>query len=892
MTDYNKQDELATKSVWRDVKCTHIDNIKRFLKDVVLKPELFLDNSQLDKSKAQVNNHQLKSTEIYELEYIIKTYYSDALTNFNKDIKKISPKQLDSSKKTKVNKKKKGLTANDIIQKNLQKQFSLNKFIFCLSKQIIKFNKKSVCDLIYLCNELNKYKLCNTLKYFLDNFCESDVSDIDEILSNLHLWKQQNNNTNFELTKCQKSILSFIINYCKDSVNSPKTILEMSNTGSGKTVGLIIAMGVIWNKILYQNCVSHSFTTTGTRKHVVRFPTKIIIAILPSSVMTFVQTALTSMKVPWAFVTSSATAILEEFNPNFVINYSKTNRKAFQHFSDGGDNAPAIYLTTESPTPNHAIFNCMKSAYKTVFKHIEKNINPDFTQNNYLSYDINSDSLLLGKTGNVYCPFNIDSLSVLIGDDMEKIDTLSSINIFPESTLKIITTATPGGLSKTDYSKPSLPINTYIPSPQDEVRNTGGISLIGSNDYINSIEIAFNHIFNPSNTSPINYKYSMVFQSFINGIFERKYIIPQLYLICSKLPIELKNKIVNRYMFFDNKLSLNINSISIHIMKQFINILSSDQNTILVEILNNFPKNNNNLYNLSDLKSQLCTNKHRGSILCSPNFINNNNDDCELIKLLAGDEKIIYNELEKFNEVYNKYQQQVSKIKQQFNKSTCIDNSSKSDMFQMSSECISDIPIPKFPLEYQLFSNEYLKDYKNSIEYANKISIDSQQILEGFECDDVKLAQGVLSIDPTNTTRLEKALKKYTTGSHINYRCIQLKTDAFNTRQLLLGANPPSKLNIVVANYELYHDNVKTIIDDNVTKSTFPKESVQNLLIQICGRIGRGIDADSHNYIFTTDSVAKILISTTPKTMLFKQYNYKVHALKTLQNKIKKIYHK
>ena len=874
MTD-SKEVKQAANILYQSVKCTHIDNIKQPIQDVVKNPTKFIKttDSHVNKNIPLI----LNTTDIHELEYIIKIYFPKCSSSLKKDLDHLNTSQKIVQKKNKkVNKKKQGLTGDEIKLQNLQKQFKQNKFIFYVSKLLLEFNKKSesVCDLIHLCHELNKYNLKNIISDLLKTFCISDKSDIDDILSNLHRWKQQHQNKNFELTKCQQSILTFILNYCNSPHTSASTLLEMSNTGSGKTVGLIIAMGVLWKKLLYQQCVSHSFTTRGNRTHSVKFPTKIIIAILPSSVIQFTNTLCNCMHIPFGYVkNSTSTVILDEYNPNAVMNYSNMSRKVFTHFCEAGSTAPAIYITTEANSPNLAIFNCVKSAYNTVFKHINKYIDPNFIKSDqYLSYDIHTDSLSLGKTGGMYCPFNPDTIACIIGDDMETINCLSTIDIVPTNVLKIITTATPTGLSKKESKPVQLPKNTYIPSPQDEVRNTGGVNLIGSSNHINVVNIGMDVLFSESNTSPLDYKYRILFDSFIHGILERKYIIPQLISICSYLPSDIKNNILNRHTFFSQIIQLNIDSIAIHIMKQFTSILASDQCPILIDILENFPKHDNNLFQLDNLHNQLCTTPNRGIILCSPNFKDGSIDDCELVKKLTGDNQLVSDELDKFNELYKKYRIQIDKIQQQFNKSSCVDDSSKSDMSRMSSECVSDIPIPKFPLRHQLFSNEYLQqhNYQNSIQLSSKIQIEINQILEAIETDDTKLAQGVLSIDPSNSNKLDKSLQKYTTGSHNNFRCIQLKTDAFNTRQLLLGANPPSKLNIVVANYELIHSENNITINDGITKCTYPKESVINLLIQICGRVGRGIDAEFYNSIFVTNDVANILISTTPKTMLLK----------------------
>ena len=889
--DQSKLDKSATSATWKDVSNTHIDKIKSYLDLVVKKPENYLDNL-----KEVSEKYYIRDIYVEELKYIINTYYNKALPEFESDINILFPKSKKNGK-SKQNKKKKGLSKEDIILKNQQKQFKLNKFTFELSNKLFAFRDKldNVCDLITICKDLYSYKLVNLGKYFLKNYGGSRNNDLDTILSNLHLWRKSYTSENFELTKCQKSIVQFILEYSKEPFKS-KSLLEMSNTGSGKTVGLIIAMGILWKKILYNNCVSHAFITRNSRKHSVRFPTKIIIAILPSSVLSFVQAALTAMKIPWAYVTSTSTAILDEFNPDAVINYSNVSRKVFQHFCEAGSTAPAIYLTTETPTPENSIFNCIKAAYKTVFSLIKKHIpSYDLNLEQYISYDSTNNCLQKGKIGSQYCFYNPDSICTLIGDDMETIESFNTMKtILNPNLLSIITTATPSGLSKTLSMKTihdRLPANTIIPPPQDEVRNTGGIKLIGSTGNINILNLAYIKLFKIYKTDDIHlkYKWRIVFESFINGIFERKYIIPLLYNICSQLKDSTKKTILNRKYFFEKNLELKIDSIACHIMRQFCKILNKNKSTELIDIISNIKNTKNQLFDTTNLQKKLIHTDNRGILLCSPAFSGNTLNDHKLIESLTDDQDIVYKELEKFNTQYQNYLSHKEKIQNQFSKFDSIDGASKLDIERMSQEQTDSIIEPNFEYKYQLFSVDHLRSLNcnDPLKYATKLPIEISQLLTAYDTQDVRLAQGVLSIDPNNSKKLETSLKNYTQGTPDNIRCVQFKTDAFNTRQLVLGANPPSKLNIVIANYELTCEYPYMIVNDGINSAKFPASSIINLLIQICGRIGRGHNAEAYNYIFTTDSIASILISTTPKTMLFDEYTNKCTSLNKIQARIR-----
>ena len=61
-----------------------------------------------------------------------------------------------------------------------------------------------------------------------------------------------------------------------------------------------------------------------------------------------------------------------------------------------------------------------------------------------------------------------------------------------------------------------------------------------------------------------------------NGLFERKYIIPHLIKLCLKLSNKLKNTILNRYMFFNDNIEIDIDCIIRHILSSFSRILKSD----------------------------------------------------------------------------------------------------------------------------------------------------------------------------------------------------------------------------------------------------------------------------------------------------------------------------
>ena len=47
------------------------------------------------------------------------------------------------------------------------------------------------------------------------------------------LGKKKKSVTNFKLTKCQQSLIKFVLDYCNNQHKS-NTMLEMSNTGAGK----------------------------------------------------------------------------------------------------------------------------------------------------------------------------------------------------------------------------------------------------------------------------------------------------------------------------------------------------------------------------------------------------------------------------------------------------------------------------------------------------------------------------------------------------------------------------------------------------------------------------------------------------------------------------------
>lgn len=869
--DISTLDKKATQSVWREVSNTHIDDIKGHLVPVINYPNKYLS----DENNIKLNEYIIQYIESIELEYVIEKYYSEILPIFRSDIKQYSYKK--NKKKTQQKSKK-----EIIIEKNIKKKLSDNRYNFYIAKKLYLFNtNKSVCELINICIELNKFKLINTVHALLDNYKCSN--DLDNILQNFHIWIKKESTLNFKLTKCQKSIIKFVLEYCESPDTSYKSILEMSNTGSGKTVGLILAMGILWKKKLYNECVSHSFITRNSRKHSVKLPTKIIIAILPASVITFVQSALTSMNVPWAYVTPTSTAILDEFNPISVINYRNESRREFGHFCSAGSTAPCIYLTTESPTPEYSIFNCIKAAYKTVFSNIKKYTDSDkINLDNYISYNPVTNTLSLGKFGSLHCPYDPNTFSVIIGDDMETIQCFTQLqHIFNDNMLKIITTATPGGLSKTINNrsiKNRLPPNTYIPNPQDEIRNSGGIELKGMTSNINVFYIGYIYLFKNLNRKDkyLNYKLKTVFEYFIYGLFERKYIISFIKLLCENLHPKLKQRILHRTMFFDttHKLDLNIDIIIKHIMNRFCFEIKNN-NSEFIQILLNFNSTKNTLWNTKYLVSQLSICKNRGIILHSPNFYNNKNEHYDLVNDLCGDESKVLQELNTYNTNYNKYLEQKNKLENQYNKGKSIDGSSKNHMNQIAQYDIAYLDEPTFPTKYHIFSKEHLSmlGYPNISINSDKTKMNKNQFHIALETNDIRLAQGILSINPTNQKKLQSSLKNYTHGSHDNIKLIQFLTDIFNTRQLILGANPPNKLNIVIANYEFEIDGDYINIFDGKKNEKYPKISVINLLIQICGRIGRGINSMQHNYIYTTSSVASILITTTPNTMLYNEYD-------------------
>ena len=602
--DKSNLDKKATQSTWKDVVNTHIQNIQPHLDPVIRDPIKFLTNEN-DITACKLVIQPLESI---ELENIIEKYYPEILEQFRKDITPIVTNTKKTNKIKKTKKIKKKTKKEIIIEKNIKINLSKNKYNFYLVKKLYLFNtNKSVCELINICIELDKFKLTNTLYAFLDTYNCS--SDLDDILNQFHIWIKEESTINFKLTKCQQSIIKFVLKYCESPDKSYKSILEMSNTGSGKTVGLILAIGILWKKKLYNECISQSFITHNQRKHSVKFPTKIIIAILPASVITFVQSALTSMKVPWAYVTSTSTAILDEFNPNAVMNYNNVSRKVFQHFCSAGSTAPCVYLTTETPTAEYSIFNCIKEAYKTVFSNITKYTDSDkINLDNYISYNPVTNKLSIGKSGSLYCPYDPNTFSVIIGDDMETIECFTKLdNIFDKNTLKIITTATPGGLSKTINNSSiqnRLPPDTYIPIPQDEIRNSGGIELKGMTSNINVFYIGYIYLFkNLDKTDKhLNYKLITVFEYFINGLFERKYILSFIKLLCEQLSPTLKQRILHRTMFFDTtfKLDLNIDIIIKHIMTRFCCEIKNN-NIEFIDILLNFNNTNNTLWDTKSL---------------------------------------------------------------------------------------------------------------------------------------------------------------------------------------------------------------------------------------------------------------------------------------------------
>lgn len=875
------QDRLNSKAVnitWNEIKNTHIDNIKQYLHLVIEKPEFYLQSNSIISKK-----NTLSTNEFLEIELLINKYFSDYLAEIKLDLTKNRKNQ-----EKKKNKKKKGLSKEEIIIRNIKKKVCENKFSHKLSNLLYNFylcENKNLCDLIKLCQELYKFNLINLANKLLKSFCKLDnISDLDEILYNLDIWKKENNNSDFQLTHCQKSIISFLLNVFKKNKNY-NSILEMSNTGSGKTVGIILAIALIWKNILYNKCISYIYTTHGTRKHSVKFPTQMVIAVLPSSVISFVQSALTSLNIPWSYVTPLTNATIYEFDPTLVINYSHNNRNKIKHFKGF---APAIYLTTETPSLNESILLCIKSYYKNVYSHIEKQTGKNL--NKYISYDNNSNKLNYGKKGLQYSKFHKDWVYSLIGDDIELITPFTQTrNLISDEILTIITTATPTGLSKKiKDNNLVLPKNIYIPSPQDEVRNCSGVCLIGEKDNINILMIAYLKLFKlfDKNDKYIAYKWYMVLYSYMYGIFERKYIIPYLEIICNKLNTKVKNKILNREMFFDGTLELNIDSICCHIIKKLCLILRSEKSKYIVKILNNLEFNENKLFSMECLKDKINKSKKRGIILCSPTFMElknyKNNEYINSISNESFTDIEIYNKLQEYCINLEKYENNINSCKEKYKKNKIIDDS-KHNINQLLHEEIDEIKKPIFDEKYQIFSKKYFNELKLDDAEFIKTNIDELQFKSAYLQNDIKLAQGILSINPNNSKKLDSYLKLYTHGNENNIRLIQFLTNIFNTRQLILGANPPTKLNIIIANYDISIENEYAIIKSNDGIIKYPINSVNNLLIQICGRISRGVNSDA-GFIYTTNSVANILITNTPKYILYNQLIKNNNKVKYLKN--------
>ena len=869
----------ATTATWNEIKNTHIDDIKRYLQFVVDDPQSYLKNNDLIEEE-----QSLSKIDSFELQLIVEKYYKKYLDIINLDLQNV----FDLSKKN--NKKKKGISKDQIIIKNIKKKVNENKFAHKLVTNLYNFhlNKdRNVCDLINICQELYKYNLKTFANELLATYCQSkEICDLDNILNNLEIWKKKHVITNFELTHCQKSIIQYLLNYFENKTIS-NSMLEMSNTGSGKTVGIIIALALIWKYKLYNSCISYTYNTYRTRRHSVKFPTQMVIAVLPCSVISFVQSALTSLNVPWCYVTPTSTAIIYEFDPTLVINYSEKNRNKLKHFTGL---APAIYLTTETPSLNESILSCIKAYYKNVYSHIEKQQKQNIIK--FISYNNKSNKLEYGKTGLVYSKYKSNWIYSLIGDDMEMITPFTHTrNILSDNILTIVTTATPTGLSKTlEGSELILPNNIDIPLPQDEVRNCGGVLLTGENGDINILMIAYLNLFKQFdiNDEHITYKWSMVLYSFMNGIFERKYLIPFLNIICSKLSSKIKDKILNRKMFFDGTVLLNIDSICCYIIKILCKILRSKHSKYILKILNKLVFNENNLFTMETLKKKIFECKNRGILLCSPTFIQSDTyKDHEYISAIS-DENFELNEVNnKLREYYielEKYERNISDVKVKSVKNKITDDS-KNYINQCVNDEIDQLPKPKFDEKYQIYSKKHFKLFNVDETTFAKINIDELQLKTAYIQNDVKLAQGILSINPQNTKKLDMSLKLYTHGNDGNIRAIQFLTNIFNTRQLILGANPPTKLNIIIANYNIIIKDKYAIIESKDGIAKYPVHSVYNLLIQICGRISRGVQSES-GIIYTTNSVSEILISNTPKSILYNQIIQNIKKVKCLKKLI------
>lgn len=893
-----KLNQKATDAAWKEIDNNHTKEIQSYLIQIQNNPEQFLLES-INATKLSTNKHELVDNDIEELSYIWKTIkiYKGVYEEFQKDIN-LRTKKQDKNKNKKQDKKQKPLSSKEqIIKKNLEKRFKQGKYTHPISNALIKVSTNpNLCEIIYICKQLEQCNLVHTFNKLL-KLVNID-NDIDYILNNLDAWKKKKSVTNFKLTKCQQSLIKFVLDYCNNQHKS-NTMLEMSNTGAGKTVGLILSMGILWRKIIYNSCVSHTFTIQDgkrLRTHSVRFPTKVIIAVLPSAVISFVQTALTSMKVPWAFVSPTSVVVIDENNPSCVINYSPMYKKVFQHFKEGGSCAPAIFLTTEKPNTSNSIFNCLKAVKDKVFDNIIKYVsNHPIKLDSDISYIHSEQKIEQSKVGNSYTKYDPNSIIALIGDDLESISVFNQFKpLFNPNILNLITTATPGGLSKTNSENEftnSLPSNTNIPFPQDDVRNCGGVSLIGTNGYINILRLSYNNLFKSDSDQNNPHNWSIVFDYYRNGLFERKYIIPHLYRLCSQLSTKLKHQILNRYMFFDNNIEMDIDCITRHILLSFSNILKSDDKDELLSILlDNNSNDDNSLFTDNEIITKLIGLQHRGIILCSPKFTGDCTLDTSYISLLVGNESDISNELSKYVTYMQKYDSDLSKLRTTQGKSSGNNGMNKNEMMMTNSMICDKIIKPSFPLKYQIFSVQNLKKKKYDfvLDNTNKIPINPSQINEAIRTNDTRLAQGIISIDP-DCKRLDSVLKSYTSGNPDNARCVQFKTDAFNTIGLVLGANPPSKLNTIVANYEIVDVDDKWVnIFDGINTIKYPKISVTNLLLQIAGRIGRGILAETHNYIFTTDSVANILISTTPKILLYNELSNLSNKLIKLQSIIRR----
>jgi len=373
----------------------------------------------------------------------------------------------------------------------------------------------------------------------------------------------------------------------------------------------------------------------------------------------------------------------------------------------------------------------------------------------------------------------------------------------------------------------------------------------------------------------------------MHGIFERKYLIPFLNIICSKLSKNIKKQILTRAMFFDGTILLNIDSICCYIIKILCKILRSKHSNKVLKILNKLIFEENNLFSVSSLKEQIFECKNRGILLCSPTFIEKATyEDDEYIREIS--ENIfklneVNEQLREYNINVEKYEKNITEIKEKSAKNKIIDDS-KTYINQCVTDEIDQISKPKFDEKYQIYSKKHFELFNAKKETYAKTNIDELQIKAAYIQNDEKLAQGILSINPQNAKKLDMSLKLYTNGSESNIRAIQFLTNIFNTRQLILGANPPAKLNIIIANYNIEIKDNYSIIHSNNGIAKYPINSVNNLLIQICGRISRGVHSES-GIIYTTNSVAEILISNTPKSILYNQImqnNKKIKCLNKL----------